>query len=167
MIGYQSGGSASYQHNHILRNLLTGQWGETITTTTQGTLVTRNYSYTVPAGFNIDNCDISVFVTQNDNKNTHTGITIAAKNGTTTGISDVQASLLQLYPNPAGNELQITGIPKEISHLKIVNMLGKTVMELKPENSFMNVDLRTLSSGIYFLSYQSGNKNVVRKFIRN
>lgn len=167
VIGYQSGGSANYQHNHILRNMITGQWGETISTTTIGTLVTRNYTYTVPVGFNIDNCDISVFVTQNDNKNTHTGITIPAKNGTTTGVSTAQSSTLQMYPNPVNDELYISGIPEAASQIKIVNMLGKTVIELKPENSFMKVDLRKLSSGIYFLNYQSGNKSYVRKFIKN
>lgn len=59
--GPQTGSSANpaqvlpngnYIHNHILRHLLTGQWGESITTTSQGTLVTKQYTYTVPADLN-------------------------------------------------------------------------------------------------------------------
>ena len=110
VVGYQSGGGSNYVHNHIMRNLLTGQWGETIMTTTQGTLVTRSYSYIVPVTYNIDNCDITIFVTQNDNKNTHTGITFPAKNGTTVGVEDIASTSVSIYPNPASKEIRITGI---------------------------------------------------------
>lgn len=51
--GPQTGGGAgnNYRHMHMLRHLITGQWGEEVTTTTQGTLVTRNYTYVVPEGY--------------------------------------------------------------------------------------------------------------------
>lgn len=41
-----------YNHQHMLRDLLTGQWGEVITTTTSGTTVTRQYVYSIPAAIN-------------------------------------------------------------------------------------------------------------------
>ncbi len=41
-----------YNHQHMLRDLLTGQWGEVITTTTMGTTVTRQYTYNIPANIN-------------------------------------------------------------------------------------------------------------------
>lgn len=41
--------NGKYNHMHMLRHMLTGQWGEVITTTTQGTLVTRTYTYTLPS----------------------------------------------------------------------------------------------------------------------
>jgi hypothetical protein len=52
--GPQTGGGAgnNYLHMHMLRHLVTGQWGDEVTTTTEGTLVTRNYSYVVPADYN-------------------------------------------------------------------------------------------------------------------
>ena len=37
-----------YRHMHMLRDLLTGQWGEEITTIASGTCVTRTYRYFVP-----------------------------------------------------------------------------------------------------------------------
>lgn len=56
--------SGEYRHMHVFRNMLTGQWGETINTTTAGTLFSRTYYYTVPdsiEGVPIDNlCDIEV-----------------------------------------------------------------------------------------------------------
>lgn len=56
--GSQTGGSANpqqyangqYCHMHILRDVVnsTDSWGDVITTTTAGTLVTKNYSYVIP-----------------------------------------------------------------------------------------------------------------------
>lgn len=37
-----------YNHMHMLRHLVTGQWGETITDIAQGTLVEKNYEYVIP-----------------------------------------------------------------------------------------------------------------------
>ena len=37
-----------YRHMHMLRHLITGQWGEEITTTTEGSLVEKTYTYTIP-----------------------------------------------------------------------------------------------------------------------
>jgi len=61
VLGPQSGASYNpdqvvgnqYNHMHMLRHLITGQWGETITTTTAGTLVEKNYTYTIPAQFGV------------------------------------------------------------------------------------------------------------------
>lgn len=37
-----------YNHMHMLRHLITGQWGETIENIAQGTLVEKNYEYVIP-----------------------------------------------------------------------------------------------------------------------
>lgn len=53
-LGPQTSGGLgdNYPHQHRLIHMLTGQWGETYTTTTAGTLVTRTYTYTIPAAYN-------------------------------------------------------------------------------------------------------------------
>nr|MCR4873133.1 Omp28-related outer membrane protein [Bacteroidales bacterium] len=38
-----------YKHMHMLRHLITGQWGETINDITPGTLVEKTYEYVIPA----------------------------------------------------------------------------------------------------------------------
>lgn len=56
VLGPQSGMSANpdqvvgnqYAHMHMLRHLITGQWGETISTIAPGTLVEKNYEYVIP-----------------------------------------------------------------------------------------------------------------------
>ena len=48
--GPQVGGNMgdNYNHQHRLVHLLTGQWGEDITNTSQGTFVSKTYTYTIP-----------------------------------------------------------------------------------------------------------------------
>jgi len=65
-----------YEQNHVLRHLITGQWGEVITETKSvGAKVRKKYTYTVPADYNgtategggavvIENCNVVIFVSR-------------------------------------------------------------------------------------------------------
>ena len=63
VLGSQSGASfnpsqqvgSQYRHMHMLRHLITGQWGEEITTTTQGSFVEKTYTYTIPSSLGSPN----------------------------------------------------------------------------------------------------------------
>ena len=63
VIGSQVGSSynpaqvvgGKYRHMHMLRHLITGQWGEEITTTTQGSFVEKTYTYTIPSSLGSPN----------------------------------------------------------------------------------------------------------------
>ena len=41
--------NGNYNHNHMLRHMLTGQWGETIANITSGTLYSNTYTWTIPS----------------------------------------------------------------------------------------------------------------------
>lgn len=53
-----------YRHMHVVRHMITGQWGDIIDTTTAGTFVHRTYSYVIPDSIgNVaidDFCDLEV-----------------------------------------------------------------------------------------------------------
>lgn len=44
--------NGKYNHIHMLRDMITGQWGDAIDTTSQGTLIQRQYTYNIPANIN-------------------------------------------------------------------------------------------------------------------
>ena len=44
--------NGNYNHQHMLRHLMTGQWGEQLDTIAQGTLITRTYTWTLPNDIN-------------------------------------------------------------------------------------------------------------------
>ncbi len=76
-----------YEQNHVLRHLITGQWGEVITDAKAvGTKIRKTYTYTVPEDYNgtategggavlIENCKVVVFVSR-DKTNILTAIEI-------------------------------------------------------------------------------------------
>jgi hypothetical protein len=69
-----SGGLGNnYPHQHRLIHMLTGQWGDTYNTTAAGTLITRTYTYTIPAAYNsipaeLGNFEIVAFVAEGQQK---------------------------------------------------------------------------------------------------
>ena len=69
VIGYQNGAGADYSHEHMLRDLLTGQWGDTLTAPQAGQVYTREYVDTIPqesggVEFDIRNIELVAFVTR-------------------------------------------------------------------------------------------------------
>lgn len=77
ILGPQAGAAANpaqvegsqYRHMHMLRDLITGQWGDTIPTTTQGTFFSRTYTYTVPQSLSneemvLEDLNVIVFVAE-------------------------------------------------------------------------------------------------------
>ncbi len=58
-----------YNHQHMLRNFFTGQWGEVIVTTGAGTTITKQYIYNVPANINgipvnIADLEVAAFIVE-------------------------------------------------------------------------------------------------------
>lgn len=69
--GPQTGGGAgsNYNHMHMLRHLVTGQWGVTISETTEGSLYTGTFTYELPMDYNdvelvLEDLDIVGFVSE-------------------------------------------------------------------------------------------------------
>lgn len=59
----------NYRHMHMLRDLITGQWGEEITNIAQGTFFTKEYVYIIPASIShepvvIEDLDVLVFIAE-------------------------------------------------------------------------------------------------------
>ena len=63
ILGSQSGSSynpsqmlnGQYVHQHVLRDVVTSTWGDEISPTTAGTLITKNYTYQIPESIGVPN----------------------------------------------------------------------------------------------------------------
>jgi len=91
VIGYQLNAGVQqfdYEHNHMLRDFLTGQWGDTIPTTTLGSTWSNTYTYVVSEDFNIENCDVAAYVAESK-LNVYTGEEVNAIDGTTVIIGKI------------------------------------------------------------------------------
>lgn len=96
--GPQTGGNAgnNYRHMHMLRHLITDQWGEAITPTTAGSFISRTYTYTVPAAYTnipaiVQNMKVVAFVTK-DHQEILTGVEVDAIGGTNFDIGEMTSA---------------------------------------------------------------------------
>lgn len=81
--GPQAGGGAgdNYEHNHMLKALVTPQWGEEINTTSSGTLVDRKYEWEIPADVNGVPVDpneltVAIFIGGKEKRDVYTGVEV-------------------------------------------------------------------------------------------
>ncbi|MEO8067535.1 MAG: Omp28-related outer membrane protein [Flavobacteriales bacterium] len=123
-----NGPQASYDHKNVLRAFLTPLWGDEVTTTTQSTLVTRTYSYTVPLDFNISNCSTVAFVGEYQST-VYQALETASDGGSTLGLADPTATAFGTpYPVPANDVVHIPlGNDFTGGTIAVLDLLGKVV----------------------------------------
>ena len=82
------------------------------------------------------------------------------------GIYDVESGTLTLFPNPASSVVTVTvsGFDGEVE-VQIVDMNGRTVSELRTQNSELTLDVSELAQGPYFVRVTGDKSTAVRKLI--
>jgi len=111
-IGYQAGMGPDFEHNHRLVEMITGQWGDDVTTTSQGTFVDRTYTYSIPADYKgveavLENFEVVAFVTGEKDEIIN-GAWVYAELPLIAGLDDIKNNLLvNIYPNPVSDMLMV------------------------------------------------------------
>lgn len=86
---------------------------------------------------------------------------------------NIQDAQVELYPNPARETINISGLKNYFSGEKLTAVFstidGKELKTLELVNSMdhINVVLNDFSSGIYILKISDGTNQMIRKFIKN
>ena len=83
-----------------------------------------------------------------------------------TGINDLSASKLSIYPNPTNGDFTITGLELvgTVSSLTLTDMNGKVVKVL--DTKATKFSMASIKPGVYFLNIISGNKEEVLKIVK-
>ncbi|RBN51871.1 secretion system protein Por [Flavobacterium psychrolimnae] len=90
---------------------------------------------------------------------------VATNNDTLANRSFLASSTLTIYPNPVSNTLRIQA-SKPMTGVKMFNILGALVHEIKTDSENINMDLSAYSSGIYFLTIYNDEGFTSRKIIK-
>jgi hypothetical protein len=175
----------AYQHNKILRHMLTGQWGDSITSTTAGTLIHRQYTYTIPTQMPLtitgtaiktdillQKCRVIAFVTESHQEivSGNSGPVIV---GDFTGVSSIAGinNTLSVYPNPNNGlfTATFTAATSDQYNVKVVNTLGQAVYE---ETLYYfigrysrEINLSSFGKGIYTMIISGAGKKEMKKFV--
>ena len=145
-----------------------GTAGSLPATLTNGNIYSHNFTYTVPASFNINRLSVVAFVVKYS-----TGDVLNSGKSDlkfVTGIeNEVANASLFLYPNPASQtaylDMKITK-PETVS-IQMVNLLGQTVyaenLGTINGNQMIPMSVSNLPSGIYQLKVSVGDQVMTKK----
>ncbi len=78
---------------------------------------------------------------------------------------NVLASNLNVYPNPAHDQLNIALPVGSDYKVKLINVIGGVVYEAKNQKDVVSINLVNKAKGIYFLTVESNSEKVVKKIV--
>jgi len=170
-----------YRHDHMLRAVLTGQWGEKIEETVKGSFFTKLYEYDVPANLNdipVDTKELEVyaFVAEGE-QGILSGASADVVEGTKPELFDINASVANLnsavsgvkvFPNPTtGNAtLKVNSEKSFDATIRVVAVTGAVVSSSSTNvvagNNEIAIDMNSLEEGMYFVEV-AGQEGVVAR----
>jgi PKD repeat protein len=81
-----------------------------------------------------------------------------------TGITDISTDSFRIFPNPANDELNITGNIAPTA-VRVYNITGQLMYETTQCTTAMKISVSSMSAGVYFVEIEADWGNVTRKII--
>ena len=154
-----------YQHNHMLRDLLTKQWGDSIRQTTAGTFVAGRYFYAVPekvgdVPVNLKKREVIAFVAEG---------TQEIISGTSSKFSGMNYTDMPVMQSSDVSAWILDGLlsihsATPVYRAIVYNLSGQKVLSATPAEAIIPV--KHLPSGIYLVKLQLNEGEKVVKVIK-
>lgn len=72
---------------------------------------------------------------------------------------------LWIYPNPVRDILKIEA-GSDIKHLQVIDLSGRLIKVINPDNRFHDLDMSQLAKGLYFIRIETNFNTVTKKIIK-
>lgn len=130
----------------------------------------RMYSIAIDStdsGWYITMSHLSSDVGKIKNNYKHCGISIRCLRDTPAQINDnnIQDDL-EIYPNPAINKIYVNSTEKQDMKIQVFNTIGKCVLQTELNNTKNEIDISSLTKGIYILKIADSKGTFVKKIIK-
>ncbi len=79
-----------------------------------------------------------------------------------TNIEDYDASLFQIFPNPASELINVKS-PVEITNLRVLNNIGQLVMDEEVNSMEYQINVSQYEAGFYFIKLETSEGTILRK----
>ena len=148
--------------NFVARNVYPDGMGMPVDFSTQ-TSVTWETAVTIEDEYNIENCEIVVFIQNMDTKEIYQGHSKMAYE--IVGYEEItnQADLT-VYPNPATGRVNINAA-SEIEQISIFNHVGQLVYNIEGSSNIMNLNTNGFEPGMYMFRIQTESGSFVESVI--
>ncbi|WP_027420171.1 T9SS type A sorting domain-containing protein [Crocinitomix catalasitica] len=159
----------SYTHMHMLRNMISGRWGDDIDGATVGTNVARTYTWDVPETLKdipvrLGALRVIVFIAE-EKENIIAAAQAAALNTVGVDNEEINDFSVITYPNPTADliNVQLELNEAAVVSYEIVDMLGavvstETSTNLNAGTHTKQIDLSDVANGMYFVKTTINDK---------
>ncbi len=173
LIAEQYNGGVDYAHNHVFREALCSQWGDTLCLQAgEGTLIARQFLFDNSQNqYAMDNCHIAAFVRNAVSEEIITGNFVAVDNTFVTGIGEnIQENKITLFPNPSNGKVCINPGHKQdvaaIKKVKIYNTAGVLLYHNCIDiHDGQILDFSFLKEGFYLVYFETATDFLTGKLI--
>ena len=78
------------------------------------------------------------------------------------------ANLIEIYPNPTTSKVSFNNSIERFETATIINYLGQVITEIKFDSFDVNqeIDLSSLTSGVYLVKFSNNDKSITKKVIK-
>ena len=131
-------------------------------TLTAGTTITGSISASLAGTFieEIGDCEVILFLQNPVTKEIMQSYKAADLLSTVTN----NLQTVKLYPNPASDIVRISNVDN--ADVKIIDVMGKTVLNLKNVTSQTDINVSALKTGVYLFSVNNETINQTIKFVK-
>lgn len=159
-----------YCHMHVYRNTLTDKWGDAISPTTNGTLITKTYKYTIPESIgspngvkvDLNNVHFLAFVTESQVNGAKTMpiLNVCQLQHIEQGesVEENVETTNYVYPNPVKDVLTITA--DNVKQVVMYNSIGQVVKTVDADEDNVQINVSDLQNGMYFVNIIDNAGNV-------
>lgn len=132
--------------------------GGTETTFVLNEEVSVNHSINVP--YTLENCELVAFIQDMDSKEIlqTTKINI----GQTVGIAELGEKYINMYPNPANDNVTIE-TKSNIKNINLYDLNGRKVYSTALDNNSVTLNVDFLNSGLYIVNITTENGEIIEK----
>ena len=85
--------------------------------------------------------------------------------GSLTSNQNTNITEVNIYPNPAKDQIRVSGLGNDEANIVITDMSGNRLIYRKI-NIKSKIDISNLPSGVYFIIVNTSDKRIIRKFVK-
>ncbi|HPG73969.1 MAG TPA: T9SS type A sorting domain-containing protein, partial [Bacteroidales bacterium] len=121
-----------------------------------------------------DNRISAIYIDSNNNKwiaCAYNGLMVYNENGVNLSAESIQVqnNRVMVFPNPAGDYLEIYGNNTNVilQTIEIFNTSGQCIMVIEPQFDTHRIDISSLPQGLYLVKIKTNTGSLVKKLIKN
>ena len=160
-------GNNESDHYNIYRRPISDLEGDPFSPAPVGSVVTKNYTYTIPQGVAADQAYVLAYV---QNMDTREVLNSGASYDQvfTTVKEDEDDVVFRIFPNPVEDEIWVTTMEKKILNLRLYDLYGRLIktFPVSQGSEQTSIPIGELIPGVYALELENTDGRYIKRIVK-